>query len=116
MIHPVTRQKSTDILRQDFHAWQSALVDWVRSQRPDLTNRQMAVLLLVTLEPAPHTVRGLAARLKLTKPVISRALNRLGELDFTRRVPDKCDGRNIFIVPTEFGRSFLEIFAMTLTH
>ena len=106
---------SSDTLRQEFQPWQSALVTWVRSRNPDLSNRQMAVLLLVTLEPGPHTVRGLAAHLNITKPAISRALNRLGELRYASRIPDKRDGRNVFIIPTELGRSFLNSFAESLT-
>ncbi len=40
--------------------WMQTLVDYVRSGEPDLTNRQMALLLLVHLTNGPHTVRGLA--------------------------------------------------------
>ena len=36
------------------------LISYVRSGQPDLTNRQMALLMLVYLTPGPHTVRGLA--------------------------------------------------------
>jgi hypothetical protein len=38
----------------------AALIAYVRSGEPDLTNRQMALLMLVYLTPGPHTVRGLA--------------------------------------------------------
>ena len=40
--------------------WMRALIGYVRSGSPDLTNRQMALLMLVYLTPGPHTVRGLA--------------------------------------------------------
>ena len=40
--------------------WMKALIAYVRSGEPDLTNRQMALLMLVYLTPGPHTVRGLA--------------------------------------------------------
>ncbi|NWM00780.1 MarR family transcriptional regulator, partial [Klebsiella pneumoniae] len=40
-------------------SWKNTLVDYVRSGEPDLTNRQMALLMLVYLDPGPHTVRGL---------------------------------------------------------
>jgi hypothetical protein len=40
--------------------WMRALIEYVRSGEPDLTNRQMALLMLVYLTPGPHTVRGLA--------------------------------------------------------
>ena len=40
--------------------WMQTLIGYVRSGQPDLTNRQMALMLLVYLTPGPHTVRGLA--------------------------------------------------------
>ena len=43
--------------------WMRALIQYVRSGEPDLTNRQMALLMLVYLTPGPHTVRGLARTL-----------------------------------------------------
>lgn len=91
--------------------WQGALVKWVRSNRPDLTNRQLAVLLIVTTGAAPHTVRGLAARLDLAKPAVSRALDRLAELAYLRRVPDRADRRNVFIVATKLGQLLVQDFA-----
>ena len=36
----------------------------VTDDEPDLSARQLAVLLTIYLEPPPHTVRGLAAKLK----------------------------------------------------
>ena len=57
--------------------WLTTLIGYVQSARPDLTNRQMALLMLVYLTEGPHTVRGLASRLKVSKPVVTRALNRL---------------------------------------
>jgi len=54
-------------------AWMRALIEYVRSGEPDLTNRQMALLMLVYLTPGPHTVRGLARTLGVSKPVVTRA-------------------------------------------
>ena len=86
------------------------LVGYVRSGRPDLTNRQMALLLLVYLTPGPHTVRGLAQSLGVSKPVVTRALNTLGALGYLRRERDEADRRNIFIAHTDVGAQFLEGF------
>lgn len=90
--------------------WMQTLVDYVRSGEPDLTNRQMALLLLVYLKPGPHTVRGLARALNVSKPVITRALNRLGSLGYLRRQRDDADKRNIFVARTDEGAEFLEEF------
>lgn len=91
--------------------WMGTLIDYVQSARPDLTNRQMALLMVVYLMPGPHTVRGLAARLRVSKPVVTRALNTLGALGYLRRQKDDADLRNIFIEQTATGLAFLEEFA-----
>lgn len=88
-----------------------ALVGYVRSGQPDLTNRQMALLLLVYLTPGPHTVRGLANMLGVSKPVVTRALNTLSALGYLRRERDEADRRNIFVAQTDTGAQFLERFS-----
>ena len=90
--------------------WMKTLLEYVRSGEPDLTNRQMALMLLVYLTPGPHTVRGLARGLNVSKPVVTRALNRLGSLGYLRRQRDEADRRNIFVAQTREGQSFLEGF------
>lgn len=94
--------------------WMRTLIGYVRSGEPDLTNRQMALLMLVYLTPGPHTVRGLASVLGVSKPVVTRALNTLGSLGYLRRQRDQDDRRNIFVVRTEDGTEFLEGFKRTL--
>jgi DNA-binding MarR family transcriptional regulator len=90
--------------------WMQTLISYVRSGQPDLTNRQMALMLLVYLTPGPHTVRGLANILGVSKPVITRALNTLGSLGYLRRVRDEADRRNVFVAKTNTGQEFLEGF------
>jgi DNA-binding MarR family transcriptional regulator len=90
--------------------WMHTLIDYVRSGAPDLTNRQMALLMLVYLSPGPHTVRGLARILGVSKPVVTRALNTLGGLGYLRRERDQDDRRNVFVVRTSDGTNFLEGF------
>ena len=92
------------------NSWMTTLVDYVRSGEPDLTNRQMALLMVVYLMPGPHTVRGLARALNVSKPVVTRALNRLGALGYLRRQRDDSDKRNIFVARTPEGADFLEEF------
>ena len=91
-------------------SWMQTLIGYVRSGQPDLTNRQMALMLLVYLTPGPHTVRGLAHLLGVSKPVITRALNTLGTLGYLRRVRDESDRRNVFVAKTNTGQDFLEGF------
>lgn len=94
--------------------WMSALIGYVRSGVPDLTNRQMALLMCVYLTPGPHTVRGLARILGVSKPVVTRALNTLGTLGYLRRERDQDDRRNVFVVRTSNGADFLEGFKRLL--
>lgn len=94
--------------------WMRALIGYVRSGQPDLTNRQMALLMLVYLTPGPHTVRGLARGLGVSKPVVTRALNTLGTLGYLRRERDQDDRRNVFVVRTKNGADFLEGFKRLL--
>ena len=95
---------------QALKSWMNTLIAYVRSGQPDLTNRQMALMLLVYLTPGPHTVRGLASMLGVSKPVITRALNTLGSLGYLRRVRDEADRRNVFVAQTNTGQEFLESF------
>jgi DNA-binding MarR family transcriptional regulator len=58
------------------------------------------VLLTVYLESPPHTVRGLAAKLKVTKPVITRALDTMGRFELLTRRRDPSDRRNVIVERT----------------
>ncbi|MFB0992920.1 MAG: MarR family transcriptional regulator [Rhodospirillales bacterium] len=90
--------------------WRRAIVESVRLDAPDLSARQMSLLLSVYLTPAPHTVRGLANLLKVSKPAITRAVNRLTGLDMVRRKPDPDDKRSVLIQRTVRGSAFLREF------
>jgi DNA-binding MarR family transcriptional regulator len=84
------------------------VVSLVRREGPDLTARQLAVMLICYLEEGPHTVRGLAARLEVAKPAITRALDRLEQFDLAHRRQDPRDRRSIVVARTPEGQSFLE--------
>ena len=90
--------------------WMSALIGYVRSGAPDLTNRQMALLLLVYLTPGPHTVRGLAHILGVSKPVVTLSLITIGGLGYLGRERYHVDRRYLFVVRTNDGAEFLEGF------
>ncbi len=91
----------TNILRD-------TIVSLVRREGPDLTARQLGVLLICYLEEGPHTVRGLAARLAVAKPAITRALDRLEEFQFARRMQDPRDRRSIVVARTQDGDAFMD--------
>lgn len=87
--------------------WHTANLDVVRSNEPDLTLRQMTVLLTVYMTKDPHTVRGLAAKMNVTKPVITRALDTLGQMGFLKRKRDEKDKRNVLVQRTVKGAVYL---------
>lgn len=91
--------------------WQAASLAMVLDEKPDLTVRQMTILLTIYLEPPPHTVRGLAAKLGVTKPVITRALDTMGALKLVKRRRDERDRRNVVIQRTVEGSLFLDHLA-----
>ncbi|HEV2566349.1 MarR family transcriptional regulator [Microvirga sp. CF3016] len=77
-------------------------------QGGDLSSRQIAILLTIYLDAPPHTVRGLARKLGVTKPVVTRALDTLGKLDFVARKRDEADRRNVIIQRTVAGALAVE--------
>ena len=84
------------------------MVAGVRSNATDLTARQLALFLKVYLEPGTeHTVRGLAAELNISKPAVTRALDRLAESDFIERATDPKDRRSIIARQTLAGSAYL---------
>lgn len=91
---------SVDILRD-------TIVALVRRDGPDLSARQLGVFLTCYLKDREHTVRGLAADLNVSKPAITRALDRLGEFDFARRKVDPSDRRSVLVQRTLKGQAFL---------
>ena len=60
--------------------WRGALVEIIRRKGPDLSTRQMAILLTVYLTEGPHSVRGLANGLAISKPATSRARRPEGKM------------------------------------
>jgi len=82
-----------------------------REAGPDLTLRQTAILLTVYLEPPPHTVRGLAERLGVRKPVVSRALETMGRMELLERRRDPLDARNVLVRRTVKGSLYVSHMA-----
>lgn len=107
----MTRQATP---HQALEIWRRATLAGVRGAGPDLTQRQMVLLLTVYLTPSPHTVRGLAAALGIAKPAVTRALDRLAELDFLRRRRDERDRRSIVLLRTIKGSVYLRDFSQEI--
>jgi DNA-binding MarR family transcriptional regulator len=84
----------------------STTVSLVRLDGPDLRFRPLGVFLICYLEPEAQTVRGLAARLRVPKPAITRALDRLSDFDLIRRKADPNDRRSVLAQRTASGMVF----------
>lgn len=87
--------------------WYRVLRRALAERLPDLTTRQLALLLHVGLTPGPHTVRGLAETLRFSKPAVTRALDRLTALGWLLRTRDPQDRRSVLVTLTDTGRGFL---------
>ena len=90
--------------------WHAVTLAGIERDQPDLTTRQMAVLLHVYLAEPPHTVRGLADALNASKPAITRAIDRLSAHQLVRRKRDESDRRNVLVQRTVQGSVFLREF------
>jgi DNA-binding MarR family transcriptional regulator len=93
---------------QAIRLWHDVTLALVRAAEPDLSARQVTVLITVYLDPQPHTVRALAAKLGVTKPVITRALDTMGRHGLVKRKRDPADRRNVLVQRTVGGALFLE--------
>ena len=94
--------------------WQNVALAMVQDDEPDLSVRQISILLTIYLEAPPHTVRDLAKKLGVTKPVITRALDTMGKLELVSRRRDEKDRRNVLIQRTVKGALYLERLADTI--
>ena len=93
---------------QALRLWHDVSLALVRDDEPDLSARQITVLITIYLEPQPHTVRALAEKLGVTKPVITRALDTMGRQGLVSRKRDPADRRNVLVQRTVDGALFLE--------
>lgn len=94
--------------------YRKVTVALVRDDFPDLTSRQTAVFLMVYLTDEAQTVRGLAQALMISKPAITRALDRLAEFELIRRKSDPTDRRSILVDRTVPGRNHLRSLSSML--
>jgi DNA-binding MarR family transcriptional regulator len=92
---------------QLFTILREIIVGLVRADEPDLTMRGLGILLICYLNEEMQTVRSLAVHLKISKPSISRSLDRLAELNLIERRPDPSDGRSLILGRTEAGNKLL---------
>ena len=94
--------------------WHRVTLANVRSDAPDLSSRQLAMMMSIYLDSGPHTVRSLAAHLQVTKAAISRATDSLCKLGYIVRKPDPRDKRSVLLARTSKGIHFLSALGDTI--
>jgi DNA-binding MarR family transcriptional regulator len=99
---------------QALKLWHDVSLALVRDDEPDLSVRQVCILLTIYLEAPPHTIRDLARKLGVSKPVVTRALDSMGKLDLVSRRRDEKDRRNVLVQRTVKGALYLERLADTI--
>lgn len=79
----------------------------IASDDPDLTPRQLAVLMIRGWTHGPHHIRTLAHWIGVTKPVVWRVTENLGTLGLLQK--DRCrdDQRDRLVSITDEGRAYL---------
>ena len=87
----------------------AVMIATVRCDDFNLTARQLAVFLICYRESEPQTVRGLSQKLGISRPAVTRILDRLGECELTYRKPDPSDGRSVLVGTTPEGQHFLHM-------
>ena len=92
---------------QSLALWHQVTVRMLQQSGPDLSSRQMAVLMTVFMIDGPHTVRGLAMTLGISKPAITRAVDRLCGEGLVQRKADDRDRRSVLVQKTAKGKAYL---------
>ena len=85
-----------------------SILQTIRSDQKDLTERQKGVLLTIYLKKNLKTVRSLSIHLSISKAAVSRAIDTLESYGFVRRMPDNKDKRSIIINKTVQGSVYLD--------
>ena len=96
---------------QALKLWHNLSLAQVHGNEVDLSTRQVSILLTIYMEAPPHTIRELAKKLKVSKPVITRALDSMGKLDLVTRRRDAADKRNVLVQRTVKGALYLDRLA-----
>lgn len=83
------------------------MLELVRRDGRDLTARQLTTLLSVYLEDEIHSVSSVAKLLNISRPGVTRILDRLVDADLVSRAEDSSDRRRVLIRRTRSGAQFV---------
>ena len=83
------------------------LIALVRNSQTDLSMRGLSIMLAVATRLDPQTVRGIAEQLQVSKPSVTRTVDRLQDLGLMKRIADPADRRSVLLVLTAAGRAYV---------
>jgi DNA-binding MarR family transcriptional regulator len=82
------------------------LLSLVRRDGRDLTARQLTAFLSVYMDEQTHTVSSLAELLHISRPGVTRIMDRLVQFDLVEREEDREDRRRVLVRRTTRGIAF----------
>jgi len=82
------------------------LLALVRRDGRDLTARQLTAFLSVFMDEQTHTVSSLAEVLHISRPGVTRIMDRLVQFDLVAREEDREDRRRVLVRRTTRGAAF----------
>lgn len=82
------------------------LLSLVRRDGRDLTARQLTAFLSVYMDEQTHTVSSLAELLHISRPGVTRIMDRLVQFDLVAREEDREDRRRVLVRRTTRGAAF----------
>jgi DNA-binding MarR family transcriptional regulator len=82
------------------------LLALVRRDGRDLTARQLTAFLTVYMDETTHTVSSLAELLHISRPGVTRIMDRLVQFDLVAREEDREDRRRVLVRRTTRGAAF----------
>ena len=89
-------------------AFRDTLVAIVRSAEPDMTQRQLATLLVCQASRSAPTISAIAEQLNVAKTVVSRAVTVLEERGLVARMALPSDQRAVAVGMTPDGRRHVQ--------
>ncbi len=83
------------------------MLELVRRDGRDLTARQLTTLLTVYLQDEVHSVSSLARMLNISRPGVTRILDRLVDAELVSRAEDAADRRRVLVYRTPSGTQYM---------
>jgi DNA-binding MarR family transcriptional regulator len=99
----LTRALATDRQAVVLRDW---LLSLVRRDGRDLTARQITAFMSVYMDERIHTVSSLAELLHISRPGVTRLMDRLVQFDLLEREEDREDRRRVLVRQTARGATF----------